>query len=135
MQLSNESWLQHALVTWCKTCHSAKSEIVITCRELAALVHNDSTCWSRSNDLWVMSPTRFLCAKVLNCTARFAQTHIKHTYYHTSQYDTHMRARYRPTIRISDDAALRRYASLYVGSSSKRDPHRSQIRVDSVWQH
>lgn len=24
-----------------------------------------STCWSRSNDLWVMSPTRFLCAKVL----------------------------------------------------------------------
>uniref|UniRef100_A0AAV1V0F2 Uncharacterized protein n=1 Tax=Peronospora matthiolae TaxID=2874970 RepID=A0AAV1V0F2_9STRA len=25
----------------------------------------DSTCWSRSNDLWVMSPTRFLCAKVL----------------------------------------------------------------------
>ena len=26
---------------------------------------SDSTCWSRSNDLWVMSPTRFLCAKVL----------------------------------------------------------------------
>ena len=28
-----------------------------------------STCWSRSNDLWVMSPTRFLCAKVLRQNA------------------------------------------------------------------
>ena len=26
----------------------------------------DSTCWSRSNDLWVMSPTRFLCYKYYN---------------------------------------------------------------------
>ena len=28
-------------------------------------MNKGSTCWSRSNDLWVMSPTRFLCAQVL----------------------------------------------------------------------
>ena len=35
-----------------------------------------STCWSRSNELWVMSPTRFLCAKVLsqNHATRCANT-------------------------------------------------------------
>jgi hypothetical protein len=43
-----------------------------------------STCWSRSNDLWVMSPTRFLCAKVLaptHTTHTQNNTHNKHTQY------------------------------------------------------
>ncbi|KAF4034924.1 hypothetical protein GN244_ATG13036 [Phytophthora infestans] len=34
-----------------------------------------STCWSRSNDFWVMSPTRFLCAKVLAQTQHLPPTH------------------------------------------------------------
>lgn len=43
-----------------------------------------STCWSRSNDLWVMSPTRFLCAKVLRqkrASRRHTQMrmHTQHT--------------------------------------------------------
>ena len=33
-----------------------------------------STCWSRSNDLWVMSPTRFLCAKVLDIASQDTST-------------------------------------------------------------
>ena len=38
-------------------------------------VDKDSTCWSRSNDVWVMSPTRFLCAKVLARAQHFPLTH------------------------------------------------------------
>jgi hypothetical protein len=36
-----------------------------------------STCWSRSNDLWVMSPTRFLCAKVLGRRRLAARFHSR----------------------------------------------------------
>ena len=46
----------------------------------------DSTCWSRSNDLWVMSPTRFLCAKVLAQLRHYLLTH-KHRIHHTSHPD------------------------------------------------
>ena len=37
----------------------------------------DSTSWFRSKDLWVMSPTRFLCAKVLLPTTIFSNTTTK----------------------------------------------------------
>ena len=50
---------------------------VFLCGGVFAQQNIDSTCWSRSNDLWVMSPTRFLCAKVL------AQPH------HTTHINTH----------------------------------------------
>ena len=44
-----------------------------------------STCWSRSNDLWVMSPTRFLCAKVLGRRAQAGRSNTHtHTHFHIS---------------------------------------------------
>ena len=37
-----------------------------------------STCWSRSNEFWVMSTTRFLCAKVL-ARLNNSHPHTKHS--------------------------------------------------------
>ena len=48
-----------------------------------------STCWSRSNDLWVMSPTRFLCAKVLRQNdASRRHTQMRMTTQHTPPNDS-----------------------------------------------
>ena len=77
-------------------------------------VAKHSTCWSRSNDLWVMSPTRFLCAKVLEQVQYMPLPHSKQLHKQAS-HDTRKRTdvfftHHQST--LSTDSALHRYGHL-----------------------
>ena len=74
-----------------------------------------STCWSRSNDLWVMSPTRFLCAKVLRQNdASRRHTQMRMTTQHTPPNDSnnehpHTTRRSRNALHISNTTTIHAY--------------------------